>query len=474
MKLSSFALLALSFGWAAAPTAFAAQHPNIVFLLADDMGYGDPTANNSRSRIPTPNIDRIAREGIRFTDAHAPASVCVPSRYGLLTGRYPLRTSLQWRQRAVIPSGESTLASLLKARNYTTAMVGKWHLGFDGGPDYDFDQPLTGGPVDRGFDTYFGIPQSLDIPPYYYIRNRRPIAPPDKQIEANSSEGWTRIQGAFWRAGGVANGFRHEEVLPKFEQEAVSAIENHVRSDPGKPLFLYVALPAPHTPWLPLDRFQGKSRVGMYGDFVLQVDHTVGQILDALDRTQLTDSTLVIFTSDNGPVWYEQDVQRFSHDAVGPLRGMKGDAWEGGHRVPFLARWPGRVQPGSTSDQLLCFTDMMATFAAIVGSELPETATDSHDMLPALLRRDSQPIRDNLVLKQTATVVRQGDWKLITHLGSGGFSDPRRVSPVSGGPEGQLYNLAADIGETYNLWLERPDLVRRLREILHPYRRAED
>ncbi|MCP5118484.1 MAG: sulfatase-like hydrolase/transferase, partial [bacterium] len=260
-----------------------------------------------------------------------------------------------------------------------------------------------------------------------------------KEIGASSSEGWTRIQGAFWRAGGVASGFQHEEVLPKLEQEAVSVISNHVRSDSGKPLFLYVALPAPHTPWLPLDRFQGKSRVGMYGDFVMQVDYTVGQILDALDRTQLSGNTLVIFTSDNGPVWYEQDVQRYSHDAAGPLRGMKGDAWEGGHRVPFLARWPGRIRPGSASNQLLCFTDMMATFAAIVGSAPPETAIDSHNMLSALLGRDSRPIRDNLVLKQAATVVRQGDWKLITHLGSGGFSDPRRVSPVPGGPQGQLY-----------------------------------
>ncbi|MCP5111464.1 MAG: sulfatase-like hydrolase/transferase [bacterium] len=233
-------------------------------------------------------------------------------------------------------------------------------------------------------------------------------------------------------------------------------------------------MPAPHTPWLPLDRFQGKSSVGMYGDFILQVDHTVGQILDALDRTELAGNTLVIFTSDNGPVWYERDVQRYAHDSAGGLRGMKGDAWEGGHRVPFFARWPGHVQPGSTSSQLLCFTDMMATFAAIASAPTPDTATDSHNMLPALLGRDTGPIRENLVLKQDATVVRQGNWKLITHLGSGGFSDPRRVPPAPGGPRGQLYNLADDPGETNNLWLDRPDLVRRLGEILQRYKRARE
>jgi len=466
--------VALSLSWAAAQVPLRAQGPNIVFLMADDMGYGDPVANHSRSRIPTPNIDRLAEEGLRFTDAHAPASVCVPSRYGLLTGRYPLRATLGWRQQAVIPPQEATLASLLQGRGYTTAMVGKWHLGFDGGPDYDFGSPMTGGPADRGFGSYFGIPQSLDIPPYYYIRDRRAVAPPDLGIEASSSEGWSPIQGAFWRAGGIATGFRHEEVLPNLEQEAVRVIESHARLDSEKPLFLYVALPAPHTPWLPLDQFQGKSRVGMYGDFVLQVDHTVGQILDALDRAGLTGDTLVIFTSDNGPVWYEQDVLRYAHDSAGPLRGMKGDAWEGGHRIPFLARWPGRIQPSSASSQLLCFTDMMATFAAIAGSATPETAIDSHNMLPALLGRDSGPIRDSLVLKENATVVRQGDWKLITHLGSGGFSDPRSVSPVPGGPQGQLYNLADDLGETDNLWLERPDLVQQLSEILQHYRRAED
>jgi len=453
-------------------SAATSELPNIVFLLADDLGYGDPSSNNPASRIQTPNIDRLADEGMRFTDAHAAASWCVPSRYGLLTGRYPLHSTLNWRHEAVIKPDQATLATMLKQQGYATAMIGKWHLGFDGGPHYDFDRPLTGGPLDHGFDSFFGIPASLDIPPYYFIRDRHPEAPPTGHIEASASDGWTRIQGAFWRAGGRAPGFRHIDVLPRFEREAVERIERHARDDAGRPLFLYVAFSAPHTPWLPLEAFQGKSKVGLYGDFMMQVDHTVGEILNALDRAGMASDTLVIFASDNGPVWYPTDVQRFLHSAAGPLRGMKADAWEGGHRLPFLARWPGRIEPGSVSPQLLCFTDMLATFSAIAGATPPEFPDGSSlDMLPVLLgRAGSEPVRETLVLKEDATVVRQGDWKLITHLGSGGFSQPKRIEPVPNGPRGQLYNLREDIGERHNLWLERPEIVRRLEQLLAPYR----
>ena len=441
--------------------------PHIVFILADDMGYGDVRANNPGSRIPTPHIDRIAAEGLRFTDAHAPAAWCVPSRYGLLTGRYPVRSALRWREEAVIEPGTETLATMLRRQGYATAMVGKWHLGFDGGPDYDFTRPMTGGPLDHGFDSYFGIPASLDIPPYYYIRDRAPEAPPTERVAASGSDGWSPIQGAFWREGGVAPGFKHVEVLPRFTAEAVSLIERHAGAD--KPLFLYMALPAPHTPWLPTGEFAGKSEVGMYGDFMMQVDDTVGQILNALDRAGMAENALVIFASDNGPVWYDTDVDRFGHDAAGGLRGMKADSWEAGHRVPFLARWPGRIQPGGVSTQLLCFTDMMATLAAATGAT-PESAADSVNLWPAFTGEDGgAPIRDHLLIKEAATVMRQGDWKLITHLGSGGFSEPRRVEPADGGPRGQLYNLAEDLGETNNLWLERPDVVARLSGLLEGY-----
>lgn len=442
--------------------------PHVVLILADDMGYGDVRANNPSSRIPTPHIDRIATEGLRFTDAHAPAAWCVPSRYGLLTGRYPVRSALRWREEAVIEPETETLATMLRRQGYVTAMIGKWHLGFDGGPDYDFSRPMTGGPLDHGFDSYFGIPASLDIPPYYYIRDRAPEAPPTEQVAASRSDGWSPIQGAFWREGGVAPGFEHVGVLPRFTAEAVSIIERHAGAD--KPLFLYMALPAPHTPWLPTAEFAGKSEVDLYGDFMMQVDDTVGQILNALDRAGMADNALVIFTSDNGPVWYDADVERFGHDAAGGLRGMKADSWEGGHRVPFLARWPGRIHPGSVSAQLLCFTDMMATLAAATGAAPVQTAADSVNLWPAFAGEDGgAPIRDHLLIKETATVMRQGEWKLITHLGSGGFSEPRRVEPAEGGPSGQLYNLAADLGETNNLWLDRPEVVSRLSGLLEGY-----
>ncbi len=449
--------------------------PNIVFILADDMGYGDPGCCNPESKIPTPNIDRLAAEGMRFTDAHAPGSVCVPSRYGLLTGRFPFRRGLGKGNRAAGLGGRMTIASLLKKNGYVTAMVGKWHLGFDGPRNRDWSRPLTGGPVDCGFDTYFGIPASLDIPPYYYIRDRAPVAPPTEKIGPSGTQGWTRIQGAFWRAGGVAPGFRHQEVLPRFGKEAAACIDRRAKAGDGKPFFLYVAFTAPHTPWLPLQRYRGKSGADMYGDFVVQVDHTVGRILEALDRNRLTGNTLVFFSSDNGPVWYPHDVRRLGHGSVGPLRGMKGDAWEGGHRMPFLARWPGRIEARSISHQTISFVDMMATFAAIVGDTLPEGAgQDSVDILPALLGKAKGPLRKATIFKQNATAIRVGKWKLITHLGSGGFSKPSHIKPDQHGPKGQLYNLGEDLGETNNLWSREPEIVDRLSKMLRELKKGSN
>ena len=364
-----------------------------------------------------------------------------------------------------------TLASLLKKNGYRTAMVGKWHLGFVGGDHYDYGKPLEGGPVDRGFDEYYGIPSSLDTPPYFYIDGKRAVAPASEMIAASNSEGWTSVQGAFWRAGKVAPGFRHREVLPRCGERAVEYIERHVKNDPGAPLFLYVALPAPHTPWLPLEQYRGKIAVGLYGDFVLQVDATVRQILDALERKGMSENTLVIFTSDNGPYWLPQDVAKYDHASAGPWRGMKGDVWEGGHRVPFVARWPGRIPAGTTSGQMICLTDMMATFAAIVGDRLPADAgEDSVNVLTALLDKPpDRPLREAIILKKNAVVVRKGPWKLITHLGSGGFTKPRKIEPEAGGPLGQLYNLDNDPGEQYNLWLDKPEIVEELMEIRRQY-----
>lgn len=440
-----------------------ASLPHIVLLLADDMGYGDPGCYNAESKIATPAIDRLAAEGIRLTDAHSAGAFCVQSRYGLLVGRFPFRAKLNWGRQAVIEADRPTLPGMLRSHGYRTAMIGKWHQGLDGGPNHDWSRPLVGGPVDRGFDSYFGIPASLDQTPYYFIRGNRPVEPPTETIAASDTPGWSSIQGAFWRAGGIAPGFKHAEVLPKLTDEALRVIREHDKSDGGGPLFLYVALPAPHTPWLPEEKYLGKSGAGLYGDFVLQVDDTVRRITQALADSGMLDETLLIFSSDNGPTWYPADVQRLGHSAAGPLRGMKGDAWEGGHRVPLIVRWPGQVEPASVSSRPVCFTDVMATLADVIGKPLPEGAgPDSVSFLPALLGKPDRTPRPPMVLKGNGTVICEGRWKLITHLGSGGFSAPRQETPTANGPAGQLYDLQDDLGETTNLWQKHPDIVAHL------------
>ena len=357
-----------------------------------------------------------------------------------------------------------TIASLLQSNGYRTAMVGKWHLGFQ---ESGYDKPLPGGPVDRGFDSYFGIRASTDIPPYFYIRGDRAVAPPNSRIEANNSEGWSPIQGAFWRAGGIAPGLQLKDVLPRFTDEAVTVIQDHAKAKTKKPLMLYLAYPAPHTPWLPSPKFRGSSGAGMFGDFLVMVDAMIGRVLEALDKTGMSKNTLLFFCSDNGPVWYDTDMKRLGHDSVGGLRGMKADAWEGGHRMPFIARWPGRIRAGSVSGQTICFTDMLATFAAVADAELPPNAgPDSFNILPVLLGKqpEAKPIRGPLVIpaRRGMMSIRSGHWKLITGLGSGGFSKPAHVKPQSGGPKGQLYHLGNDLAETRNLYLEKPDIVKSL------------
>jgi len=442
-----------------------AARPNIVFILVDDMGYGDAGCYNPDSKIPTPNIDSLAREGMRFTDAHASGPLCHLSRYGLMTGRYPFRTNVSlWRKQPVIEEGRVTVASLLASQGYHTAMVGKWHLGFK---ENGYDKPLPGGPVDRGFDSYFGIRASTDIPPYFYIRGNQAVMPPTGRISANNSDGWSPIQGAFWRAGGIAPDLELKGVLPKFTDEAVKVIKDHAAAQGDKPLMLYLAYPAPHTPWLPSKEFLGSSQASMYGDFTVMVDAMIGRVLKALDQTGMTEETLVVFSSDNGPVWYEEDVKRLDHDSSGGLRGMKSDAWECGHRMPFIVRWPGKVKSGSVSQQTICFTDMLATFAGVTGAKLPEDAgPDSVDMSPVLLGQqpEDKPIRDALVIRSGGGLmtIRMGDWKLIDGLGSGGFSKPSRIKPGPGEPPGQLYNLANDVGETKNLYAQEPAIVKRL------------
>lgn len=468
--------LALLLVWGAMPAlAKTEPRPNIIIILADDMGWGDPACNNPDSKIKTPAIDQIAREGIRFTDAHAPASWCTPTRYGLMTGRYPFRTNLTWRNRPVIEADRLTLPAMLREHGYRTSMVGKWHLGFDieGG---DRSKRHQGGPIDRGFDRYFGIPSSLDIPPFYYLEGDLPVAAPTGRVEAKNTPGWSPIQGEFWRAGGMAPGFQHLEVLPTLTKRAEQEIFDHHLKHGEQPLFMYMPLPAPHTPWVPTPEFVGKSAVPLYGDFVQQVDATVGRILKALEETGMRENTLLIFSSDNGPVWYAADEVKYEHRATSRYRGMKGDAWEGGHRMPLVMRWPEQCNAGQVSDRLVCLTDVFATCAAIVGHALPENAAeDSFDISNLVQNKHANPSvtkpkqvvpqRTDLIVNSTGKflMVRDGEWKLIPFRGSGGFSVPKHVTNVPAGePQGQLYNLRVDPYETNNVYSQQPEVVAKL------------
>lgn len=456
-------LLVLSLISWASPAAFGATPPNVVFILADDMGYGDLKAYNPGSKIPTPHLDHLAADGLVFTDAHSGGSTCVPSRYSLITGRFAARRGrLNWRNGPVIARSRLTVASVLREQGYRTAMVGKWHQGFTmKAPGvFDYEQPLTGGPVDRGFDSFFGMHASLDIQPYFYIKDRKPVMPPTEKVKDNDSvggkENWNNIQGAFWRAGDIAPDFKHNEVTPRFASEAVKVIESH---DGKKPLFLYLALPSPHTPWLPTKQFIGKSGAGMYGDFVVQVDHVVGQVLGALKKSGMTKNTLVIFSSDNGPVWFDKDTERFGHRSAGPLRGIKASAWEGGHRMPFIARWPGRVPAGKSTAHTIAFADVLATVADAAGKQkLPEgAAEDSVSFLPVLLHPEAKH-KDRPPILHAEKVIRAGDWKLIDTKGGRGFGVDRKAQYKI-----ELFNLKDDLSEKNNLADKMPEKVENLR-----------
>ena len=460
--------------------------PNILLILADDLGYGDLGAYNADSRIPTPNLDRLASEGMRLTDAHSPSSVCTPTRYALLTGRYAwrsrLKSSVLWgRSTALIEPGRQTLPAFLQMNGYATAGIGKWHLGLGADPDpgddepgrTDYGAPLRPGPLTAGFDHYFGIPASLDMEPYLYIEDDGVVEAATGRVEASDMR--RRGGGGFWRAGQIAPGFDFLQVTPTLFERASSYIRQRAAADDGRPFFLYLPLPSPHTPWMPLAEFEGSSGAGIYGDFVAQVDADVGRLLADLDAVNLAEDTLVLFTSDNGAHWLSSDIEETGHRANGLLRGQKADIHDGGHRVPFIARWPGRIPAGSVRSELAGLLDVFRTVASIVGRELPAgSAGDSVDLWP-LLRGDvdAPPPRRSLIhhsargmfalrfdqIDDDGTLRR---WKLIEGLGSGGFTEPRQLAPQPGGAAGQLYELTADPAETEDLYLDRPDVVGRL------------
>lgn len=444
--------------------------PNLVVILADDLGWGDPGCYGTGSVVPTPSLDRVAREGLRFTDMHSPSAVCTPTRYGLLTGRYAWRTRLEkgvldGHSANLIDVDRTTLADLLRSAGYRTAGVGKWHLGL-GEEGVPWEPPIRPGPLDHGFDSFFGIPASLDMPPYVWIVDDELRLAASAKVAA--SEHRRRGGGGFWRAGAASPDFRHVEVLPRMAARAEELIERWGREEARRPFFLYVALSAPHTPWVPTVAFQGRTRAGHYGDFVAQVDHVVGQILAALERSDAAERTLVVVTSDNGAHWPVADVERHGYDANGGWRGQKADVFEGGHRVPFLVRGPG-VPAGEVRTELACLTDLFATAAAICGSELEEEAgEDSFDLSPLLFGGEGAFAREDCVHHSFdgMLAIRRGPWKLIEGRGSGGFTAPRRELVAEAEPTGQLYHLGEDPQETTDLWRERPEVVAELRELL--------
>ena len=475
----------------------ATDRPNVIVFLCDDLGQGDPGCYNPQSKIPTPHIDQLAAQGMRFTDAHTPSSVCTPSRYGTLTGRYCWRSRLKsgvlwngWAQ-ALIEEGRPTIASMLKPYGYHSAAVGKWHLGWnwqstDGSeidarhhPDdaVDYTRPVTRGPGSLGFDHCYLIPASLDMAPYLYlVDDRCQLAPTDK---TPGSKGRRQNGGGFWRGGPMAPGFDFYGVVPTMTEAAVAYIDQRGaanRAGDGQPFFLYLPLPAPHTPWMPSPEFQGQTQVGYYGDFVAQTDAALGRVLAALDRNALSDNTIVIFTSDNGSHWKDSDIKQWGHDANNNWRGQKADIWDAGHRVPFIVRWPGKVKPDTVSDQLVCLTDIYATVAQIVGHKLEDSeAEDSVGLLSVLQGAADKPVREAVVHHSLngTFAIRKGDWKLVVdNLGSGGFTSPANRKPKDGEPAGQLYNLSSDPAEEHNAYDQQPQIVKELSALLDQYKAA--
>ena len=479
--------------------------PNILLILADDLGYGDVGCYNAQAKAPTPHLDRLAREGMRFTDAHSAATVCTPSRYSLMTGQMAFRVPGGGKVftgvggPSLIATGRLTLPAMLRAKGYATAATGKWHVGLtfrdkhgqsigDGNVEavqrVDYSRRIEGGPLDHGFDRFFGTaccPTTDWL--YAFIDGDRIPIPPTTLLDKTPLPKHAYANDC--RSGFIAPDFPMEEVDMVFLKKSREFLEEHVRQSPDKPFFLYHASQAVHQPSFPGREFRGKTKAGPHGDFIFEFDSIVGDLMQTLERLKVADHTIVIVTSDNGPettavVHMRADYQ---HDGARPWRGMKRDDWEGGHRVPFLVRWPGHVKPGTTSDQLLSQTDVMATVAAIVGAKLPDDAAeDSFNMLPVLLGQTHTPIRPCLLEQAFGGArwlsIRQGQWKYLDHQGSGGNNydqptlKPFALKDTAPDAPGQLYDLSKDPGETTNLFFETPQIAKELKAKLDECKRS--
>ncbi|MEM1082839.1 MAG: arylsulfatase [Verrucomicrobiota bacterium] len=489
-------------------SATSAERPNLIILYADDMGFGDLGANNPESRIPTPRLDQLAAEGMRFTDGHSSSGICTPSRYALLTGRR------HWRDfhgivnamgGPVFKPDQLTLPAMLREKGYTTACIGKWHLGWNwnaikrpdaetetrkrgnrnvqvwGPEDYDWSKPIPGGPLDRGFDHYFGD-SVINFPPYCWIEDKKVTTSPDAVFPPEPYTVPTKEGSWEARPGPGLSDWDFYQVLPTLADKGVAWIKS--RKDADKPFFLYFPFPSPHAPIIPTDEFDEKSEAGAYGDFVYQTDHICGRILDALEQAGKSDNTIVIFTSDNGPenYAYNRDAKH-DHWSSRPLRGLKRDILEGGHRVPFLIRWPGKLKAGTVSDALVSQTDIMATLASLIDYDLPtDAAVDSLDFLPYLTGETKDSPRHTMVHNtyKGGYALRHGEWVLIDAKSGAVRPTPKpwlakHDTPPETGPLA-LYDLEKDLGQRQNLAETHPEKVaelkRRLKDILESERTA--
>ncbi len=473
--------------------------PNIVIIYADDMGYGDLNCQNSKSKIPTPNLDQLASEGMRFTDAHSSSGICSPSRFALLTGTYHWR-----RQHDIVGAfgtpffkdSDITLPQVLKTQGYTTACIGKWHLGWDWPfinepsgevmqwgnlqevylpEDIDWSEPIAGGPLSRGFDYYFGD-GTINFPPYAWVENDRIIEVPTEEMDIDSI-GFDTKEGEWeFRPGPKIKGWNPYKVLPTLTQKTVEWISEQ---EENIPFFLYFALPCPHAPIIPNNEFDGKSQAGGYGDFIVQTDWVVGQILNALKENGYEDNTLIIFSADNGPEAYAwKRAENYGHYSMGDFRGLKRDVWEGGHHVPFIIKWSGQIKEGSISDEVISQLDIMASLASITGIELPENAApDSYNFLPVLKgEKHHTPYREATIHNtyESKWGIRKGDWLYINSASGGHREMPESFKKLRGytdfDTEGLLFNMKDDPEQRINLYDKYPERIKEMDKLLQEYR----
>ena len=501
VRLFLVVLLTLLCDWSITPRLFAAKPLNVLIIYADDMGFGDLACQNSDAKLSTPHLDRLASQGMRFTDGHSSSGICSPSRFALLTGQY------HWRRQhdivkemgpSIFRQGDVTIAMLLQQAGYRTGCIGKWHLGWDWNAllkpgaektdlkntpgmakpypvsAYDWSQPIPSGPCSVGFDSYFGD-GTINFPPYCWIENDRVVKAPTETMTVDylrtrnlqTGEGnWE------FRTGPMVDGWNPYEVLPAIAKKGVEWIHDQ---NVEHPFFLYFALPSPHAPIIPNDEFVGSTNAGAYGDFVYQTDWVVGQLLQAIEEKKLADTTLVIFTSDNGPEHYAFDrLLKYQHASAGKLRGLKRDVWEGGHRVPFIVRWPGWIKPGTVTEALVSQIDLFATILSAVDVELPkQVAVDSHDLMPLLLgKAPSQPIRESLIHNTYPNkwAIRTGDWLYINASSGEHTKSPEAYNDSRGyikcRTPGLLFNLKQDVAQRHNLYADQPEMVNRLKQLL--------